>query len=72
MTLQFEVASLEGVDEAVKGLYAEVDGKFQLNIEGMPKADAEGMRTALEAARREAKDIKGQVSFIASLFGAAA
>lgn len=67
MTLQFEVASLEGVDEAVKGLYAEVDGKFQLNIEGMPKADADGMRTALEASRREAKDIKGQISAFSSL-----
>lgn len=54
--LAFEVESLDGIDDAVKGLYAEADGKFRLNISGLPKPeDTTGLKKALEAERRRAK-----------------
>ncbi|HEN8706637.1 TPA: hypothetical protein U8209_003116 [Pseudomonas putida] len=67
MTLKYELDSLEGVDEATQGMYAERDGKFYLNIEGLPqqedvtglKAKVEellGEKKAAEKARREAEE----------------
>lgn len=35
MALKFKVTSLEGLDDSVKALYKEVDGGFQLDVEGV-------------------------------------
>jgi len=37
MSLQFQVETLDSVDEALKSLYTEQDGKFVLGIDGLPK-----------------------------------
>lgn len=42
MTLKFKLDTLDGLDDNVKALYKEVDGKFILNIEGMPDGDNSG------------------------------
>lgn len=34
MAIKFEVESLEGLDDGIKGLYKEVEGKYQLDVEG--------------------------------------
>ena len=39
MTLKFQLDTLEGVDESVQSMYVEKDGKFVLNIEGLPGRD---------------------------------
>ena len=40
MTLQFEVDSLENLDETTAALYKEQDGKFVLDVDGHVKRDA--------------------------------
>lgn len=37
MSLQFQVETLDGLDDGLKSLYTEQDGKFVLGIEGLPK-----------------------------------
>ena len=37
MSLQFQVETLDNVDEAAKALYTEKDGKFVLGVEGLPE-----------------------------------
>jgi hypothetical protein len=37
--LKFQLDTLEGVDEAVRALYTEKDGKFVLGIEGLPQQE---------------------------------
>jgi alanyl-tRNA synthetase len=44
MSLPFTVESLEGLDDSVKSLYVEKDGKYQLAIEGLPDYDAQQTR----------------------------
>jgi hypothetical protein len=67
MTLKFQLDTLEGVDDSVKALYVEKDGKFVLGIEGLPQPeDVSGLKSkveellsekkAAEKARREAED----------------
>ena len=67
MTLKFQLDTLEGVDESVQSMYIEKDGKFVLNIEGMPKPeDVSGLKSkvqelldekkAADKARKEAED----------------
>lgn len=36
MSLKYQLETLDGVEESVKGLYTEKDGKFVLGIEGLP------------------------------------
>jgi len=36
MALALEIANLDGLDDAVKGLYVENDGAFKLDVSGMP------------------------------------
>ncbi len=56
MGLKFEIDSLEGVDEAVKGLYTEVDGKFRLGVEGLPRPeDTSGLKKKLDELLNEKK-----------------
>lgn len=58
MPLQFTIDSLENVDEAMRGLYAEHDGKFRLDVDGIE--DVSGLKTALEKERNLAKEYKKQ------------
>jgi hypothetical protein len=67
MALKFQLDTLEGVDESVKTLYVEKDGKFVLGIEGLPQPeDVSGLKSkvqelldekkAADKARKEAED----------------
>lgn len=37
MALKYQLDSLDGLDDGVKALYTEVDGKFTLGVEGIPQ-----------------------------------
>ena len=65
--LKFQLDTLEGVDEAVRALYTEKDGKFVLGIEGLPQPeDVSGLKAkvdellgekkAAEKARKDAEE----------------
>ena len=65
--LKFQIDSLDGVDEAVRALYTEKDGKFVLGIEGLPQQeDVSGLKAkvdellgekkAAEKARKDAEE----------------
>jgi len=65
--LKFQLDSLDGVDEAVRALYTEKDGKFVLGIEGLPQPeDVSGLKSkvqelldekkAADKARKDAED----------------
>ena len=64
---KFQLDTLEGVDEAVRALYTEKDGKFVLGIEGLPQQeDVSGLKAkvdellgekkAAEKARKDAEE----------------
>lgn len=53
MALQFEVESLDAVDESLQSLYQEHDGKFRLAVEGIDPADE--LKGALRKEREERK-----------------
>jgi len=54
--LKFQLDSLEGVDEAVRALYTEKDGKFVLGIEGLPQPeDVSGLKSKVEELLGEKK-----------------
>ena len=60
MELSYIVDSLDGVDEGMRGLYAEKDGKFELKVKGLndafvPKPDYVREREARRAAEEKAK-----------------
>lgn len=54
--LKLSVDSLDGIDDAIKGLYVEKDGKFALQVEGIE--DTSGLKSALQKERvqREAAE----------------
>ena len=65
--LKFQLDTLEGVDEAVRALYTEKDGKFVLGVEGLPQQeDVSGLKAkvdellgekkAAEKARKDAEE----------------
>ena len=65
--LKFQLDTLEGVEEAVRALYTEKDGKFVLGIEGLPQPeDVSGLKfkvqelldekKAADKARKDAED----------------
>lgn len=65
--LKFTLDSLEGVDDSIKSMYVEKDGKFVLGIEGLPQPeDVSGLKSkveellgekkAAEKARKEAEE----------------
>ncbi|MCQ9618388.1 hypothetical protein L1889_18280 [Paenalcaligenes niemegkensis] len=56
MALQFTVDSLESLDEDVRDLYVEENGKFRLNIDGYE--DPTGLKTALQKERDASKEAK--------------
>lgn len=54
MALQLSVETLDDVPEAARPLYVEQEGKFILPVEGIE--DTKGLKTALEAERKAAKE----------------
>jgi hypothetical protein len=67
MGLKYQLDTLEGVDDTVRALYTEKDGKFVLGIEGLPQPeDVSGLKSkveellgekkAAEKARKDAED----------------
>jgi hypothetical protein len=65
--LKFQLDTLDGVDESVRALYTEKDGKFVLGIEGLPQQeDVTGLKAkvdellgekkAAEKARKDAEE----------------
>ena len=62
--LKFQLDTLDGVDDSVKGLYVETDGKFNLNVEGAPKDLSDNvtrLEKALESERTNSKGLSGQI-----------
>ena len=59
MTLKLTVDTLDSVDEAVRGLYVEKDGKFTLNVEGVE--DVSSLKNSLRDANREAENRRKQL-----------
>ena len=56
MTIEYGVSTLDGVDDAVKEFYTEVDGKYRLNVGGMPRPeDTSGLKSALQKERERGK-----------------
>jgi hypothetical protein len=54
--LKFQLDSLDGVDEAVRALYTEKDGKFVLGIEGLPQhEDVSGLKAKVDELLGEKK-----------------
>lgn len=52
--LKLTLDSLDGIDDAVKSLYVEKDGKHVLDVEGVE--DTTGLKTALQKERKRAED----------------
>ena len=56
MPLKATVESLDSVEEQYRGLYAEKDGVYRLNVEGVEfEEDVKGLRSALERERADRK-----------------
>lgn len=54
--LKFQLDTLEGVDEALRALYTEKDGKFVLGIEGLPQQeDVTGLKAKVDELLGEKK-----------------
>lgn len=54
--LKFQLDSLDGVDEAVRPLYTEKDGKFVLGVDGLPpQEDVSGLKSKVEELLAEKK-----------------
>lgn len=67
MGLKYQLDTLDGLDDSVKSLYTEKEGKFVLGIEGLPQPeDVSGLKSkveellgekkAAEKARKDAED----------------
>ena len=59
--LKLKLDNLDGLDENLQSLYTEVDGKFNLNVEGVPvdkTEDVTKLKTALDAERAISKQYK--------------
>lgn len=52
MPLELVVEKVDALPEAVRGLYVERDGKFHLDVNGVP--DVKGLQTALQSERERA------------------
>ncbi len=51
MTLQYQLDSLEGLDENISKLYIEKDGKFILDVTGHEKPETKGDRNLIPKSR---------------------
>lgn len=54
--LKLVVGSLEEIDESLRSLYVERDGKFHLNVEGVE--DVSSLKSALQQERKNVKEAK--------------
>ena len=54
MALKLTLDTLDGVDETIKPLYVEHDGKFKLAVDGLE--DTSGLKSALEKERKARRD----------------
>lgn len=65
MSLAYQVETLEGLDESTQALYKEVEGGYQLNIEGLPQPeDTSALKRAKDhekKARQEAEKKLGEI-----------
>ena len=59
MALKLNVESLDSVDEALRPLYVEREGKFTLNVDGIE--DTAALKGALQKERREREAREKQV-----------
>lgn len=66
MALELVVDSLDAVPEAVRALYVEKDGKFSLDVNGIP--DTKGLKSALDAEREAAKQAKKAAAELAEKY----
>ena len=58
MSLKYQVESLEGLDDGIKALYTEKDGKFVLGVEGIPQPqndDLDGLKAKVQELLNEKK-----------------
>lgn len=58
MGLQYQVDSLEGLDDSIKALYTEKDGKYVLGVDGLPAPqndDLDGLKTKVQELLNEKK-----------------
>jgi hypothetical protein len=60
MAIKLEVPTLDGVDETLAALYKEADGKFVLDVEGLP--DTTGLKTALDKERKTVRELKSSLN----------
>ena len=61
MTLKYEIESLDGLDENVQALYAEKDGKYVLDVEGVESTDSvAGLKSAYEKQMENRKEAEKQ------------
>lgn len=70
MPLKYLIDSLDGLDDGVKALYTEKDGKFQLAIDGLP--DVSGLKTKVDELLAEKKAEKKRADEAAAAAQAAA
>jgi hypothetical protein len=56
MALKYEVTSLDGVPEPIRGEYVEADGKFRLNVSGLD--DTRALKAAHERVKAELREHK--------------
>lgn len=68
MALQFIVDSLDAVDEGLRDLYVEEDGKFRLDLDGYE--DPAGLKSALQRERDAAKEAKRKMGEAEAAFKA--
>lgn len=59
MALQLSVDSIDAVEENLRPLYVEKDGKFTLNVQGIE--DTTGLKNALQAERKRATEFEKKV-----------
>ena len=64
MALKLFLDSLDGVDEGVKALYTEHDGKFKLAVDGLE--DTSGLKSALEKERKARRDAEARAKLALS------
>lgn len=56
MTLKYQLDSLDGLDDNMRGMYAEKDGKFVLAIDGLPQPeDTSGLKAKVDELLAEKK-----------------
>lgn len=60
MTLELVVESTEGMAEGVSGLYVEKDGKFHLDVNGLP--DVQGLTSTLDKQKQKILDGKASAA----------